>query len=106
VVVRGSDDDYPDRHPGPDDVALLVEVSDTTLRHDQGFNKMIYAKARIAIYWIVNLIDRRLEVYTSSSGPGPMPDYRQHQDFAEADHVPLVIDGQEVARIAVRNLLP
>jgi len=106
VVVRGSDDDYPDRHPGPDDVALLVEVSDTTLRHDQGFNKMIYAKARIVIYWIVNLIDRRVEVHTDPTGPGPMPDYRQRQDYAETDQVPLIIDGQEVAWIAVRELLP
>ena len=31
VVVRGTDDDYRDRHPGPADVALVVEVSDSTL---------------------------------------------------------------------------
>lgn len=106
AVVRGSDDDYPDRHPGSDDVALRVEVSDTSLRRDRGFKKAIYAKARIAVYWIVNLIDWRVEVYAQPSGPATAPNYRQHQDFGETDQVPLVIEGREIARIAVSELLP
>jgi Uma2 family endonuclease len=106
AVVRGSDDDYSDHHPGPEDVPLLVEVADTSLRRDRGFKKAIYAKARIAVYWIVNLIDRRVEVYTQPTGPAAAPDYGQHQDFGETDQVPLVIEGREVARIAVSELLP
>jgi Uma2 family endonuclease len=106
VVVRGTDDDYRDRHPGPADVAMVVEVSDSTLRRDQGFKKAIYAKAGIAVYWIVNLIDRRVEVYSEPSGAGEAADYRLRQDAAEADHVPLVIDGREVSKIAARDLLP
>jgi len=106
VVVRGTDDDYRDRHPGPADVALVVEVSDSTLRRDRGFKKSIYAKAGIAVYWIVNLIDRRIEIYSEPSGVGETADYHVHQDIAEADHVPLVIDGRETARIAAGDLLP
>jgi Uma2 family endonuclease len=106
VVVRGTDDDYRDRHPGPADVALVVEVSDSTLRRDQGSKKVIYAKAGIAVYWIVNLIDRRIEVYSEPSGTGEAADYGMHDDVAEADTVPLVIEGREVGRIAAQNLLP
>ena len=106
VVVRGTDDDYRDRHPGPTDIALVVEVSDSTLRHDQGSKKIIYAKASIAVYWIVSLIDRRIEVYSEPFGNGDAANYHIHDDIAEPDQVPLVIDGLEVARIAARDLLP
>jgi Uma2 family endonuclease len=105
VLVRGADDDYINRHPGPGDVALLVEVSDSSLRRDQGFKKLIYAKASIPIYWIVNLIDRRIEVYSDPAGPVEHPDYRGRRDFSEAEQVPLVIDGREVAQISVREIL-
>ncbi len=85
---------------------MSVVVSDSSLRRDQGFKKAIYAKAGIAVYWIVNLIDRRVEVYTDPTGPAAQPDYRVRHDAGEADQVPVVIEGREVARIAVRELLP
>jgi Uma2 family endonuclease len=62
VVVPGTPDDYADRHPVPDDVRLLVEVSDTTLGYDRNRKAAIYAEAGIADYWILNLPQRRLEV--------------------------------------------
>ena len=105
VVVRGAEGDYPDRHPGPQDLLLLVEVSDSSLRRDQGFKKVIYAKAAIPVYWIVNLIDRRVEVYSDPTGAVEQPDYRFHRDFDEADHVPVMIEGGEVAKIPVRDVL-
>ena len=105
IVVRGSNDDYADRHPGPANVVLVVEVSDTSLRSDQGFKKMIYAKSSLPVYWIVNLIERRVEVYSDPTGPAERPDYRRHDDFSEAESVPLVIEGREVAQIPVRSAL-
>ncbi len=105
VVVRGADADYADRHPGPQDLLLVVEVSDSSLHRDRGFKKAIYAKAAIAVYWIVNLIDRRVEMYSDPIGPVERPDYRLHLDFGEADHVPVVIEGREIAKIPVRDVL-
>lgn len=58
-VVPGSPDDYSDH---PRDAVLVVEVSDTTLRYDRTRKASLYARAAIAEYWIVNLVDRRLEV--------------------------------------------
>ncbi len=105
VVVRGADGDYADRHPGPQDLLLVVEVADSSLRRDQGFKKVIYAKAAIPVYWIVNLIDRRVETYSDPTGAVEEPDYRVHRDFGEADHVPVVIEGREVGKILVRDVL-
>jgi Uma2 family endonuclease len=106
VLVRGVDADYRDRHPGPQDLLLVVEVSDSSLRSDQGIKKAIYAKAAVPVYWIVNLVDRRVEVYADPTGPVERPDYSPRQDFGEADHVPVVIEGREVAKIPVRDVLP
>jgi len=105
-VVRGAPRDYLNRHPGPQDVALVVEVSDSSLTQDRGVKKRLYAVARIPVYWIVNLLERQIEVYTDPSGPAEQPDYGHRQDFHAADNVPLVIEGREIGHIAVADLLP
>jgi Uma2 family endonuclease len=64
VVVRGKTTDYRDRHPDAKAVALVIEVSDATLERDRTLKQRIYARAGIPIYWILNLRDRQLEVYT------------------------------------------
>ncbi len=101
-VVRGDSDDYTDRHPGPAEVALIVEVADSSLSRDRGTKRDCYARAGIATYWIVNLVDRQLEV-SSSPGQG---EYSAATVLAEMDLVGLTIDGQIITRIAVSNLLP
>ncbi len=50
------------RHPLPDDVLLLIEVADSTLRADCGEKLELYAEAGIREYWVVNLVDRRVEI--------------------------------------------
>jgi Uma2 family endonuclease len=106
-VVRGSRRDYlaQDRHPAPDDMGLVIEVSDTTLATDRGTKRRVYASANVAEYWIVNLVDRRVEVYTDPSGPCDDPVYRQQRDHNPGDEVPVVLDGAEVGRIRVDDLL-
>jgi Uma2 family endonuclease len=106
VVVRGETRHYLDRHPGPHDAGLVIEVADTTLQRDRGFKKRLYARASIPVYWIVNLSDNQCEVYTEPSGPKPQPDYRQRQDYGRSDVMPVVLAGVEVGRIAVQEFLP
>ena len=60
----------------------------------------------IPIYWIADLQESRFEVYADPSGPVDQPDYRHRQDYRPSDALPVVIDGVEVSRIAVRELLP
>ncbi|HBI44630.1 MAG TPA: Uma2 family endonuclease [Planctomycetales bacterium] len=105
AVIRGDSEDY-SNHPGPQDLALVVEVSDSTLQRDRITKQRIYARAGVSVYWIVNLIDGQVEVYTDPSGPDEKPSYRQRQDYGPADQVPFLIDGREIGRIAVREVLP
>ena len=106
AVVRGGLRDYLDRHPGASDVILVVEVADASLERDRTLKKRVYAEAGLPAFWIVNLLERRLEVHGDPSGPSAAAGYRTHQVFGPEDHVPLVIDGEELARIVVADLLP
>ena len=64
------------------------------------------ARAEVLVYWIANLIENRFEVYSEPSGPAEEPDYRQYQDHNLSDVVPVIIEGREIGRLTVRNLLP
>jgi Uma2 family endonuclease len=105
IIVRGNRRDYTERYPSPQDVALVVEVSDATLQRDRTLKLRLYANARVTTYWILNLQDRQLEVYTNPTRTDTEADYQQRVVYGEADNVPLVIDGKEIARLAVREFL-
>ncbi len=105
AVVRGSIRDFVARHPGPSDLALVVEVADSSLTRDRE-KRRLYARAGIAGYWILNLIDGRLEMYSAPSGPIASPGYGQEKIVESTESVPLIIDSQEVGQITVRDLLP
>jgi Uma2 family endonuclease len=106
AVVRGDLGEYEHSHPGPQDVALVVEVADASIDRDRSIKNRGYARAGIPVYWIVNLQERQVEVYTVPSGPAETPDYRQHEDYAAGSEVPLVVDGGEAGHISVAVLLP
>jgi Uma2 family endonuclease len=101
-IVRGTIDDYAERHPGPEDAALVVEVADSSLSEDRAYAMNLYGPAGIPSCWIVDVQGRRVEVY---GGPGPQG-YASIETFAEGQSVPVVIGGVEVGRIAVEALLP
>jgi Uma2 family endonuclease len=102
AIVRGPDDDYKVRIPGPEDAALAIEASETTLDRDQSPKLSAYAKGGIPVYWIVNLVDNQVEVYFDPSPAG----YKSRQDFKPGQDVPVVIGGVAVGRIAVATILP
>ena len=62
--------DYRESLPMPEDVLLLIEVSDTTLRYDRGVKLPLYARAGIREVWIVDLVGEVIEHYTDPSGNG------------------------------------
>jgi Uma2 family endonuclease len=105
-VVKGTVRDYSDHHPGPQDATLVVEVADSSLRRDKITKKRLYARAGVTVYWIVNLVDGLIEVYSDPSGPADQPDYRHCQVHTREDEVPVKLAGREVGRLAVRDLLP
>lgn len=68
VLARLRDDGYAGRHPGPDDILLVVEVSDTTAGYDREIKIPLYAAAGIPEVWLVDLPGRAVEVYRDPSG--------------------------------------
>jgi Uma2 family endonuclease len=101
ALARGTIDDYESSHPEPSDIALVVEVADTTVAKDRR-RRRTYGPAGIPVYWIVNLVTRRIEVYT---GPSPYG-YAQRVDYAPGEFIPLVIDGKTVGQVPVDEILP
>jgi hypothetical protein len=106
MIIKGNQRRFIQHHPQPHDVLLIIEVADTTLHQDQTWKKRIYAQASIAIYWIVNLPDRQIEVYSQPSGPSDNPTYHQLHTYQETDEIPLILNRQEITHLKVRDLLP
>ncbi len=68
AIARWRDDEYLNSHPVPTDIILVIEVADSTLGFDRNTKAPLYAAAGISEYWIVNLVDDRLEIYSQPEG--------------------------------------
>jgi Uma2 family endonuclease len=68
AIVKLRSDDYVNSHPSPADIILVIEVADSTIKFDRETKAPLYAAAGINEYWIVNLIDDRLEIYRQPEG--------------------------------------
>ncbi len=102
AVVRGVHRDFSRRRrQGRLDVALIVEVSDTTYAKDVGIKLRRYERCGVPTYWIVDLNRRRVEVREMGPQGLTVPVL-----FQEDDAIPLVLDGQDLGRIVVKDLLP
>ncbi len=106
TFARGDARTYCTRHPTARDVCQLIEVADSSLLRDQRDKTRIYARANIPIYWIINLVDGRIEVYTDPSGPTADPAYGSFQTYQPGDDLPLILDGNRVGTIPVADLIP
>jgi hypothetical protein len=105
AIVPGPDDRYGQGHPPAAEVVLVVEVADSSLSQDRNQQQRIYARSRIPIYWIVNIPDLQVEVYTQPRR-GRNPTYRQRRDYRLGESVPLEIAGEGVGSLAVDDILP
>jgi Uma2 family endonuclease len=105
AVVPGSFRDYVAGHPSRP--VLVVEVSESSLALDRDHKGSLYARAGLADYWIVNLVDRLLEVHREPGPDGAAPFGRRYQSVAvyepDASVAPLASPN---ARIRVSDLLP
>ena len=99
-VVRGRLEDYV-APPSARDVALLIEVADSTLDDDRGEVLEAYASERIPLYWIANIPERQIEVYSEPVVAGSISRYRSRVDYRPGDEVPVVLDGRDLGRVEV-----
>jgi Uma2 family endonuclease len=106
AVARGPRTRYRSSAPRSADLGMLIEVADTSDPKDRGEKWRKYAAAKIPVYWIVNLPQRQIEVYASPSGRGQSAAYQDVKIYGPDDEVPVTLEGCEVGRIKVRNILP
>ena len=106
AVVRGDDTSYDSRHPEPADFGIAIEVSDSSLYFDRRVKARLYAGVGVPVYWIINLVDRHVEVYTDPDSAASPPAYRTRTDYTPGQDVPLQLDGQVAAAIPTTDLLP
>jgi Uma2 family endonuclease len=104
TIVRGYRRDYLEHHQYPADIGLVVEVSDATLQRDRTLKLRVYASARISCYWILNLQDEQLEVYTEPTGEEEQAYYQQQRIYKTTDTAPLMLDQQVIGQVLVNNL--
>jgi Uma2 family endonuclease len=102
AVVRGRLRDYSNRHPQPGEIGLVMEIADASLDRDRTLKKRIYGSAGVPHYWLLNLNNRTLEVYSEPRGG----DCAQRAVYEPTQSVELVLDGKVVANISVGDLLP
>lgn len=97
-ALRGSHRDFVGRYPRPDEIVLVGEVSNSTLRTARDRKATIYARAGFAEYWILNVADRQLETFRN---PLPSGVYGEARVYGEGEKV--TIEGKT---LAVADLLP
>jgi len=104
-VVPGEPRDYRDAHPARP--ALIVEVALSRLRFDRDHKGSLYARAGIADYWIVNIPDRRVEVYREPIPDGTEPfGWRYGRSIALGPDERVAPLAAPQASILVADLLP
>lgn len=106
VIARGDEPTFDGRHPLPEEIGLVVEVADSTRYSDRREKGRMYARAGLPVYWIVNLVDRVVEVYTDPDTAAAPPAYRTRTDYAPGSDVPVVLGGTAVAVVPVSELIP
>ena len=104
-ICRGDESKYDARQPRSSDVALIVEVAFSSLAFDRKDKGRVFARAGIPVYWLINTVDREIDIYTDPTGEADVPGYRTVQTYGPGTAVPLVLDGQTVGTLAVDEIV-
>jgi len=100
AVLRYRPDAYGDAHPAPEDVLVLIEVADSSLRYDRKVKLPLYAEMGVAEVWIVDLAAREVEVHRDPEGNA----YRSVRRVGPGERLP--VGALADVEVAVAALLP
>jgi len=106
AVTRGRPGEYVRRHPGPGDVALVVEVSRSSVAGDLLLKPRVYARAGVVEYWVVNTVKREIEVFADPAPALTPPRYRHRQKHPRRDSIPFGLEGKVRGHVAVADVFP
>ena len=96
AVVRIDPNRYRDRHPVPEDVYLLIEVADSTLKYDCDRKARLYASANMLEYWVIDVKQQQLLIFRESDGET----YRVQQTLSAKDAIAPVAFPEEIIELA------
>ena len=96
-MVRGNLENFVDRHPTGAEVALVIEVADVSLRVDRDLKADVYAEAEIPIYWLANVENQIMEIYSGRS-------FRDRSRLTPNDEIPIILDGQQLGSLALSSI--
>lgn len=94
-----------DRHPEVPEVGLLAEIAVSSLPKDLGERAQKFAQAAVPCYWVADVFGGRVVEHRDPRVMEGVGSYAVIQQYGLDDQIPLVLDGQEIARIPVRELL-
>jgi Uma2 family endonuclease len=98
VIVRGTVLDYAEQHPRPEDIDLIVEIADSTLKQDCEIKDKLYAQAGIADYWVLAVKSRQLHIFRKPIASG----YTEHLILSEPNQAaPLAFPEIAIALISI-----
>lgn len=102
AIIQGEIRDYSQHHPSGSDVGLVIEVADTSLQMDREQKLPIYSRAGIAEYWIINLNENNVEVYSD-----PQHDKAEYASKKiVTDSLSITLEGQPLGGLKVSDILP
>ncbi|MEM7800975.1 MAG: Uma2 family endonuclease [Chloroflexota bacterium] len=104
AVIKGKRIDYIERHPNGEEVGIVIEIADSSLLRDQTTKRLIYAAANIPTYWVVNLRDQQIELYSNPIN-GNNPDYGSKQTFQFDQACPIHIDEKKIGDLTLSEHL-
>ena len=88
-------------HPGPGDIGLVIEVSESSLAKDRRLAD-VYAAVGVPVYWVANLVQGWIEVWDQ---PTPHGDYARLRVYGEQDTLPHTLAGSDHPPLCVHDLL-
>ena len=106
VIAYGPKETYYTRHPGPSDIKIIIEVTDTSRFSDRIKKLQYYAEAQLPEYWIVNIPELRVEVYTEPTYGDDTFSYGARHDYSLDESVPVTLDSILIGSLPVRDILP
>ncbi|MEO0687433.1 MAG: Uma2 family endonuclease [Cyanobacteria bacterium J06649_11] len=100
VVGIKSNNNYLEAHPKVEDIVVLCEVSDHTLKRDLEIKKGLYAEAGIPEYWIINLFEKELIQFTEPISAEAS--YKQQKKYGMSD----TFEHPVIGTVEVAMLIP
>jgi Uma2 family endonuclease len=100
AIVKGTMFDYAERHPSPEDVYLVVEVADSTLKKDCEVKDKLYARSNIPDYWVIDVKNRQVHIFRTPTPTG----YASHLILSESQTIsPLAFPS---ILVSISSILP